>query len=57
MTSLDIISDLGTVIGMLERKWPRPHSEGETAVMQTLLNIRETVRKAHEEKQEESKEA
>ena len=49
--SLKVISNLNSVIGMLEHKWERPHSEAENAIMQTLSDIRETVRRAHEAQQ------
>lgn len=50
--SLKIISQLSTVIGRMEGKWPRPQSEMEAATIQTLLDVRETVRKAYEQAQE-----
>lgn len=45
---LKVISQCSTIIGILEKKWPRPQSTFEAAVLQTLLNIRETVRRAYE---------
>lgn len=44
---LMMISRLCTVIGFLEGKWYRPQSEAEAAIIQTLLDMRETVRKAY----------
>lgn len=51
--SLKVLSQLSDVVGMLERKWPRPQSAAESAVIQTLLQVRETVRTAHEAKEGE----
>lgn len=48
--SLKVISQLSRVIGQLEGKWcTRPKSDVERDILQTLLSVRETVRKAHEE--------
>lgn len=48
--TLKAISLLGDVIGILERKWERPHSEFETAVIQSLSVVCEVVRRAHVER-------
>ena len=50
--SLKIISWLSSAIGILEHKWERPFSEAELAVMQTLLDVREIVRKNYEQESE-----
>lgn len=46
---LHAISSLSSVIGLLEGKWERPHSELETAILKTLLDLRETIRSEHEQ--------
>lgn len=46
--ALKIISELSSVIGLLEGKWERPHSDIEVAIIKSLLDSRETVRKAYE---------
>lgn len=47
--SLKVISGLNDIIGALSIKWERPQSGAEAAIIQSLLNVRETVRKAHED--------
>lgn len=47
--SLKVISLLSTTIGRLEGMWGRDKSEMQSKIIQTLLDVRETVRKAHEE--------
>lgn len=44
---LKMIDQFSMIIGLLEHKWQRPHSDLETVVMQTLLQMRETIRKAY----------
>lgn len=50
--SLKIITWLSSAIGILEAKWERPFSEAEFVVMQTLLDVREIVRKDYEQERE-----
>lgn len=49
--SLKCISWLSSVIGILEGRWERPHTDIEVAIIQQLLGIREMIRKAYEEDQ------
>ncbi len=46
--SMKVISELSSVIGLLEHKWKRPQSEIEVAIIQTLLDVRERIRRAYE---------
>ena len=52
--SLMFISELSTVIGLLGYKWTRPQSEMEAAIIQTLVTMRETLRKEYEARQLEN---
>lgn len=49
------ISQIGTVIGILENKWERPHSGFENAVIRQLQEAQEAVRQVHVAPQESFK--
>ena len=45
---LKMLDQFSMIIGCLEHKWQRPQSELEALILQMLLDMRETVRRAYE---------